>query len=287
MKIEIQNIFYIIIIALLISAAIILPFEIFIEPVIDPNSSFITCYNDQRLLSWIVFFIINSIMVLLVGSVQNRRIKKRHELEKRLYEMRLKTLRSQMDPHFTFNALNSVSNAILNQDKHIANQTLVKYSQLLRQLFENADDAYVPLEQEISFNHSYLEIEKIRMKERLEYAIQVDQNVDVKRIVPRMIIQLFIENAIKHGVSEIDYAGEIQIIISQKGHTINVIIDDNGVGIEKIENDYLENNDGIGIAMIDEMIDLCKYTGKLNFCYDIYNKSKIGQKGTKVELYIY
>lgn len=157
----------------------------------------------------------------------------KERLQKELVSTKLETLRSQMNPHFTFNALNSIQNLILKNDKHEAYNYLTKFSSLIRENLHLSTKNFVVFEQELSLINRYLELEKLRFKENFAYKVHVGENVeDVK--IPTMIIQPYVENAIKHGLLH-KKEGEKKIEIEfylEEGVLVSKIID-NGIGIEK------------------------------------------------------
>jgi PAS domain S-box-containing protein len=145
-------------------------------------------------------------------------------------ELELRALQMQMNPHFVFNALNSIQSYIMTQDTLTANLYLSKFSRLIRLFLESSRSKFIPLVEEIKLVTLYVELEKIRFDDKFDFEIVVDANVDKNIEIPTMILQPFIENAINHGLRYKRKKGLLSIkFFKEKGFLICVIEDD-GVG---------------------------------------------------------
>uniref|UniRef100_UPI004047C03C sensor histidine kinase n=1 Tax=Flavobacterium sp. TaxID=239 RepID=UPI004047C03C len=123
------------------------------------------------------------------------------EMDKELVFSQLENLRSQMNPHFIFNALNSIQEYIVSNEKETASAFLVKFSRLIRIYLEHSRMSEVQLDDELKALHLYLELEKDRFEDTLNYSIHVSSEIDVKAIkIPSLFLQPYIENALKHGL---------------------------------------------------------------------------------------
>ncbi len=188
-------------------------------------------------ISWISFIVI-VILILLRARVTSvrRKANLRHErllMEKELLELEQKTLRLQMNPHFIFNALNSVQAFIVKEEDKTARYLLAKFSNLMRAVLENSKKKFITLEQEIKTLDQYLTIEKISRDSSFDYEINVPQELHTDDIsIPPMLIQPFIENAIIHGIAQVSYKGIITISFDLKEGYLLCLITDNGVGRE-------------------------------------------------------
>ncbi|MFQ5823069.1 MAG: sensor histidine kinase [bacterium] len=143
--------------------------------------------------------------------------------------MELQNLKSQINPHFLFNALNSV-NALIAKDPEKARSMNAKLAQLFRYSLDGYVRKFVTLKQELDFIHNYLDIEKVRFGNKL----YIHQEIDSKALeteVPSMILQPLVENAIKHGISKIAKGGELNIQAHQNGNLLNLEVSDTGKGI--------------------------------------------------------
>ena len=152
-------------------------------------------------------------------------------LEAQLAEARLDALRRQLDPHFLFNTLNAVS-ALVERDPRGVRRMIMRLSELLRHSFEGARDAEVPLRAELALLNRYVEIMQVRFQGRLTVETQVDDRA-LDALVPSMILQPLVENAIKHGVERATGAGEIRIEGECSGDELVLRVRDNGPGVSE------------------------------------------------------
>lgn len=195
--------------------------------------------------AWFRILIVLSILILLTGIylASVRRIRKKAferqqklTLEKDFLELEQKAMRLQMNPHFIFNALNSIQSLIGTGKETEARYYLAKFSRLMRQILDNSRRSSITLEEEINTLENYLLIEQFCNADRFEYRIEMDENLEKDFInIPPMLIQPFVENAIKHGMkgrSEAMGKGLIQIHFEEKNHYLVCSIEDNGIGRE-------------------------------------------------------
>ncbi len=152
------------------------------------------------------------------------------ELEKRLAESRLQALQMQLNPHFLFNALHGVS-ALMYRDVDAADRMLVRLSELLRHALDRSDAQRVPLRDELAFLDRYLELEQIRFAGRLSIVREVE-DATVDALVPNLILQPLVENAIKHGLASMIAPGTITLRAQRlPGSRLQLEVEDNGVGL--------------------------------------------------------
>ncbi|XOV68880.1 MAG: two-component regulator propeller domain-containing protein [Fluviicola sp.] len=169
---------------------------------------------------------------------KNARIRQREvEFEKDLLELEQKAMRLQMNPHFIFNALNSIQSLIGTGKETEARYFLAKFSRLMRQILDNSRKTSITLEEEVLTLENYLLIEQFCNGDRFDYEITVDENLEQDFIsLPPMILQPFVENAIKHGMRglpEGEKSGKITIHFSESDGVLKCIVEDNGIGREK------------------------------------------------------
>ncbi len=143
----------------------------------------------------------------------------------------LKSLRGQMNPHFIFNALNSVNHFIATQDERTANRFLSEFSQLMRLVMENSMQDFIPLEREQEILSLYLKLEHYRFRDKFEYEISVDDSLLTDTIeIPPMLIQPYIENAVWHGLRYKETKGQLSLHFQRKNGSLVVQITDDGIG---------------------------------------------------------
>lgn len=215
------------------------------------------------------------------------------EYEKELVELKMSSLRSQMNPHFIFNSLNAIKLYIIDSDKENAVYYLNKFSKLIRKILAATREKEITLADEIDTIKLYIEIENIRFSNQIESTIDVDENLNINTIkMPSLILQPFVENAIWHGLSP--KKGEKKIIIKfekENESHLKIIILDNGIGRRKsseIKKKKIHKKESIGLKLIEErLINFCKkneYNHSLNFI-DLYDGDNNGI-GTKAILRI-
>lgn len=161
---------------------------------------------------------------------------KEAEYQRRINDITFSALRSQMNPHFIFNALNTIQSYIYANDKQSASNYLGKFSDLIRKILDNSNKQKITLEEEIHVLQLYIDIEKARFGDTFNAVIEMDPGLDAENIyLPPMLIQPYTENAIKHGL--LHQAGEkrllVQISKSADQQYIEISIEDNGIGREK------------------------------------------------------
>ena len=141
---------------------------------------------------------------------------------------------SLMNPHFIFNALNSVQHYINQQDRQLANKYLSDFATLVRRSFDTAQKSFISLDEELETVRLYLQLEKMRFTDKFEYRITLSKEVeDDEWMLPSMVLQPFLENAILHGLMPLNAKGLLTIDASVKNDILCITIADNGIGIEK------------------------------------------------------
>ena len=162
------------------------------------------------------------------------------------HEAQLKMLRYQLNPHFLFNTLNAISTLVLVKENKDANLMVSKLSDFLRYTLNTDPIKKVPLEQELHALKLYLDIERVRFDERLKVNIDVSEQAK-QALVPSLILQPIIENAIKYAIAHLSEGGVIDIKAQVFANELLLEVGDNGPGTE-LENGKLVNAQGVGIA---------------------------------------
>ncbi len=157
--------------------------------------------------------------------------KEKAELQQQAIELEMQALRSQMNPHFIFNSLNSINRFILQNNKVKASEYLTKFSRLVRMILQNSQAALITLESELESLRLYLEMEALRFNYQFDYKISVSNELDIDVLkVPPLIIQPYAENAIWHGLMHKEEKGQLDIEISEEDNKLLCKITDNGIG---------------------------------------------------------
>ena len=174
-------------------------------------------------------------------------------------ELELQSLRAQLNPHFMFNSLNAIQELILKEENEKSQSYLARFAKLLRMLLENADKPFIPLQREIDFLRLYLSLENLRIPD-LQFSIDINASVDSeKTMIPNMILQPYIENAIWHGLSHKKNDKQLCIRISQSNGITNYEIEDNGVGRKKaaeLKSLYRKEHKSKGMELLSKRFKL-------------------------------
>ena len=204
----------------------------------------------------IIFACLLIVAALFTGLlVYKRRLNKSRRRREQL-SLEIKSIRSQLNPHFIFNALSSIQSLINKNDVSAANRYLTEFSILLRESLHNNDKEMVPLVTEVNLLETYLRLEQLRFS--FKYEINIDQAIDKNATeIPNLILQPLVENAVKHGVSTLGEKGLIKIDFIKRGHDLLVLITDNGNKF-----DEPEPTDGFGLKLTKNRISLLSQTLK-------------------------
>lgn len=161
-----------------------------------------------------------------------KNIEKRNEIINAFRNSRMTALKAQMNPHFLFNALNSIQDYIISNEKRLANSYLGKFADLMRRILQMSDKDFVNLRNEMESLQLYLELESLRFEDSFEFNFKIDPQIDLSDTeIPPMIIQPYLENAIKHGLLHKKKNRQLNITLEQVSEaTLKCIIDDNGIG---------------------------------------------------------
>jgi two-component sensor histidine kinase len=166
------------------------------------------------------------------------------QLETRLVEARLHTLQRQMQPHFLFNTLNTIS-ALMHRDVDAADAMIARLSDLLRMSLQRVGVQEVPLKEELDFLSKYLEIEQTRFRDRLTVVFDVQADT-LHALVPNLLLQPLVENAIKHGIGPRPTPGQITVRARRNGALLELDVQDNGVGLSAAR--LTDFNRGVGLS---------------------------------------
>jgi len=240
----------------------------------------------------LVSFLIISAMIILFFVYRTKEIRKRYKLENELNQSTQKALISQMNPHFIFNALNSVNLFILKNDKISSNLFLTNFTDLIRKVLDNSQFQFISLYDEMETLKAYMELEKARFANKFDYDITLNNISLNDYFIPAMILQPFVENAIWHGFANIEGNGQIRIeVLKQDSATLVISIEDNGIGRDQAEKNKTENGKtrkSYGTKLVENRLKLYNRLNKtdLRFEYqDLIDETGMGT-GTKVFLFL-
>jgi LytS/YehU family sensor histidine kinase len=205
-------------------------------------------------------------------------------------ELQTQILRSQMNPHFIFNCLNSIENFIMQNNKRQASDYLNKFSLLIRSILDSSRNEVVPIEKDMEALQLYVELEQLRFNNKFSFKVAIDPALaggDYQ--VPSLLIQPFVENAIVHGMAHSDDKQlNLTVTATLEGNTIKYVIQDNGVGREKARIYNMQNkpyHKSVGLQITEERINIFNEEEKKQAIHivDLYDENN-NSGGTKVEI---
>jgi sensor histidine kinase YesM len=178
--------------------------------------------------AWVlIYFLVHYVK----GIRREEQLKAQYKLQ--IIELEAKALRAQMNPHFIFNCMNSIKSLIQKNEHDKAIDYLTTFSKLIRTVLQNSDKREITLFDELETCRFYMQLESMRFVNKITYRFDIQNALDLKSVmVPALIIQPFIENAIWHGIMPKEESGNITVTVDKTDHIIQCIIDDNGIGRE-------------------------------------------------------
>jgi ligand-binding sensor domain-containing protein len=242
--------------------------------------------------AWFIFLCVAAVAVLMTILYRGRikRIRQKADLDKRLAQTEMKALHAQMNPHFIFNCLNSIREMILNKDTREASHFLSKFAHLMRLTLDHSSRSVITLRNTIDYLHRYMEMEQIRNAD-FTCRILADTELDPdETVLPPLLIQPFIENAIWHGVTGDRKNININIDFRKEGSQLVCIIDDNGIGIDRSLQNKLNSTAShlsVGIANVRNRIHLLNEKYSLESSVVLEDKSTLpgaSETGTRVTI---
>ncbi len=243
----------------------------------------------QTSLAKIGFVIIGILGLFILFQTTKKRIEKKEKnkalQEKRVAGLELQALRSQMNPHFVHNSLNAIQYFIQRNEVELSENYLSKFSKLIRLFFEFSRRQNITIKEELNLLRNYLEIEKLRFEEKLEYHINISKNIDIdEQLIPSMLLQPILENAINHGLFHKKGNGKVTIDFDQiKKNTFQVSVKDNGIGINKAKEIFKvssKNYQSNSSEVLRERLDLLNKSNEWLIVYTINDLSELDVKTT-------
>lgn len=241
-------------------------------------------------LAWILVVLLTFKLRL---SIIRKREKEKSELQGRIAQTELKALRAQMNPHFIYNAINSVQYFITNNDPESSQKYLAKFARLIRYVVDNSKPTSIPLQTEIDALILYLELEALRFEKKFEYRIEVSPDIDTYFIqIPSMLVQPYVENAIWHGLMHKEGAGKIDIKFTVESEVLRCIVQDDGIGRKRSqeikESAGAVSKKSLGMSITKERLEIINQMNNTELSVVITDLADANDKptGTKVELFI-
>jgi len=233
------------------------------------------------------------LMIKQYSKYIKKQEQKRIDIAEKITEFELKALRAQMNPHFIFNAINSIQNYMLDNNVDMALNYLSDFAKLIRLTLDNVSKKEIPVEQELNYLKYYINLEQMRFDKNIETEIILPPDYDYNKVlIPPMILQPFVENAIKHGFIHKKTGGLIKLHFEiNTNNILKCIIEDNGIGRVKAKelNKNTKTHQSKGIFITNERFALLNQTrqrkGYQIKTIDLYDNNNQAS-GTRVEIYI-
>ena len=205
----------------------------------------------------------------IIEQQENLEIERKEKIEadfrKQLYESELKAVRAQMNPHFIFNVLNSIEAYVVENDKQRASKLIHKFAALSRIVLENSQNSMVNIDAELALVQLYLDLERERFDSMFDYKIEIDESIDpFNDKIPSMLIQPIVENAVHHGIRNLnDLKGDIKIVLQKKDGYMMISVFDNGIGFQN-EEKFLIKKSSFGIKGVESRLKMLNPNSKID-----------------------
>ena len=245
----------------------------------------------------IQYFMIGVIIEIFIfgmglGILMKRREDERSVLNKEMEKVKMRALQTQMNPHFIFNSLNSIRSYMIKNETKEASGSLSKFSRLIRQILEYSTEEFITLKEELQVLSLYVQIEQLRFRDEFGFIIKVDESLnDEELIVPPLIVQPFLENAIWHGLMQKQGEKKIELFVEDAGNKLKIVLRDNGIGRDEASRNNVgkqKENRSMAIDLTRQRIEMLEEKDKKGdkvTIIDLYDDSR-APKGTEVRLLI-
>jgi len=246
----------------------------------------------RLLVSVFIIAVVSFLFLYRINKIKKTE-KEKTRINKQIAEIEMKALRAQMNPHFIFNAMNSVQNFILKNERMLAQDYLAKFARLVRNVLDNSKAEIIGLDNEMETLTLYMQLEQLRIPDKFSFNIQMDEKLEVNKImIPPMLIQPFVENAILHGLkNRHGNDGKIKISIGKEKDQLVCIVDDNGIGRKRSKEIKLSRNNlhrSFGLEVTEERIDILNSQADKSASIEIRDKEDVtgNSAGTRVTIKI-
>lgn len=238
----------------------------------------------------IPLFVSNFIVILLIFYFGTDRTRQRNAYKNKIAKLESSTLKAQMNPHFIFNTLNGIQSVMILKGEKKANEYISIFSKMLRKTLEISFLESMSLQEELDYINSFIVLQNIRRKNPITYHVDIASGLTTKEcLIPPMLLQPIVENALIHGIEPTKEDGCITISISEKENALKVVVKDNGVGRKKAQlnnkNSNKENRTSYGTKILRERIDILNFLHKEKTDFMLSNIVKNGKiNGTQATL---
>ncbi len=225
------------------------------------------------------YFVFGSILLLLLmGIIAFTTIRyNRLKNEKIAVEMEQRLLQTQMNPHFIFNVLHAIHTYMLRKDTDESGKLLTSFARLVRSILQHSSTDNIPLTEELNWLKDYIRLQQLRFTDSFDFTIEIDESISPENLLlPPMLIQPFIENAIEHGFSGLDRRGELSISYKKTGTEVEIRITDNGKGFSSNDQQLTKDHESAAVQITEKRILLLNKRRKGAFSFRISSKPSEG-----------
>jgi two-component sensor histidine kinase len=247
-------------------------------------------YYPNPLYAWRIpvftgVYLLALLITILIQKIGRRQLRQKMELERQLSSLHINNILNQLDPHFTFNALNTIATYVLTEEKERAHNHLIRFSKLIRSSLADADEVARTLKLEMETVKNYLDLQQQAYPGRFDYIIAIGDKVNMECKIPKLIVQTHVENALKHGILPREKKGTVKITAETRKNYTTITIEDNGIGRKEAAKQN-QNSTGKGIELFNSYISWFNKFNPRKMKQEIIdlNDDKGLPKGTKVVL---
>ncbi len=239
------------------------------------------------------YAVLGGAVILLIGALlsfifykrKKEAVVKKHEAElnAEISDTEMKALRAQMNPHFIFNSLNSISDYIAKNNIKEADNYLTKFAKLIRMILENSEKKEIPLADDLNALELYMQLESLRLNNKFSYEIITDNQIDKENtMVPPLLLQPFVENSIWHGIAKKEGKGKIVVLITKENQMIHCTVEDDGIGRSAAAsmNEQVSPRKSLGMKITKSRIAILNRVKKSNASVELSDLSQ----GTKAQI---
>jgi len=242
---------------------------------------------QQRWTLALAFFVFLGVLSFLFILYRQQRLKGRNTLlasENKRLNIEQKLLQVQLNPHFIFNAIANLQGLISSGDSKEAVRYLSTFSKLLRNVLEQNTKEFIELDEEIASLHNYLQLQQMRFANLFDYQISIHQLEAENILIPPMLIQPFVENAIEHGFRNIAYHGSLTITFAAANNQLLITVDDNGCGVSAKA--AVQTKKSLAQVILKERLDVLFNSANQQAGFQLEDKSEQGGRGVMVKINI-